>query len=150
MRDDKMLGGNLCDDIHIQDTSGQIGCYYLIMGYRSSFLGVVRDHFLYAPSQWETIIQCKFISHWLEAFTKWSLCSQAEYNIRWYHIQQNRDRDLALSVISVQTHTRRKQRNCHADDLTTSVGGCLGVLMWDTCHILVKVKSAWLLLIMMT
>ena len=99
-RDDKMLEGNLCDGIHIQDTSGQIGHYYHIMGYRNSFLGVVRDHFVYALRQWETMLQCNVISHWLEAFTKWSLCSQAEYNIRWYCIQQNSDRDLALSVIS--------------------------------------------------
>ena len=30
-----------------------------------------RDHFMYAPSQWETL-QCN-VSHWLGACTKWSL-----------------------------------------------------------------------------
>ena len=32
-----------------------------------------RDHFMNAPSQWETILQCNIISHWLGTFTKWSL-----------------------------------------------------------------------------
>ena len=26
-----------------------------------------------APSQWETMLQCNIVSHWLGAFTKWSL-----------------------------------------------------------------------------
>ena len=32
-----------------------------------------RDHFLYALSQWETMLQCNVVSHWLSACTKWSL-----------------------------------------------------------------------------
>ena len=28
---------------------------------------------MYGPSQWETMLQCKVVSHWLGAFTKWSL-----------------------------------------------------------------------------
>ena len=32
-----------------------------------------RDHFVYAPSQWETTLQCDVISHWLDAYIKWSL-----------------------------------------------------------------------------
>ena len=32
-----------------------------------------RDHFVYAPSQWETALHCNMISYWLGAFTKWSL-----------------------------------------------------------------------------
>ena len=31
------------------------------------------DHFLYAPSQWETTLQCNVVSHWLGALMKWSL-----------------------------------------------------------------------------
>ena len=27
----------------------------------------------YAPSQWETTLQCNVVSHWLGAYTKWSL-----------------------------------------------------------------------------
>ena len=32
-----------------------------------------RDHFGCAPSQWETILLCNVISHWLGAYIKWSL-----------------------------------------------------------------------------
>ena len=32
-----------------------------------------RDHFVYTPSQWETTLHCNVVSHWLRAFTKWSL-----------------------------------------------------------------------------
>ena len=34
---------------------------------------VSRDHFVYAPSQWETTLQCNFVCHWLGAYTKFSL-----------------------------------------------------------------------------
>ena len=33
-----------------------------------------RDHFVYAPRQWETTLQRNGVSHWLGAYTKWSLC----------------------------------------------------------------------------
>ena len=32
-----------------------------------------RDHFVYPPSQWETTLHCNVVSHWLGAYTKWSL-----------------------------------------------------------------------------
>ena len=32
-----------------------------------------RDHFVHAPSQWEMTLHCNVISHWLGAYTKWSL-----------------------------------------------------------------------------
>ena len=32
-----------------------------------------RNHFMYAPSQWETMLQCNVISHWLGTYTKRSL-----------------------------------------------------------------------------
>ena len=32
-----------------------------------------RDHFVYVLSQWKMMLQCNIISHWLGAFTKWSL-----------------------------------------------------------------------------
>ena len=32
-----------------------------------------RDHFLHAPSQWETMLPCNFISRWLGTYRKWSL-----------------------------------------------------------------------------
>ena len=33
----------------------------------------VRDHFVNAPSQWETMLHCNVVSHWLGTYTKWSL-----------------------------------------------------------------------------
>ena len=35
--------------------------------------GGPRDHFLYAPSQWEMALQCNAISQWLGTYTEWSL-----------------------------------------------------------------------------
>ena len=32
-----------------------------------------RDQSVHAPSQWETTLHCKVVSHWLSAYTKWSL-----------------------------------------------------------------------------
>ena len=34
-----------------------------------------QDHFVYAPNQWETTLQCNVASHWLNAYTKWSMLS---------------------------------------------------------------------------
>ena len=34
---------------------------------------ISRDHFVYAPNQWETTLHCNFVSHWLGTYTKWSL-----------------------------------------------------------------------------
>ena len=36
-------------------------------------LNPIGDHFVYASSQWETTLQCNVVSHWLGAYTKWSL-----------------------------------------------------------------------------
>ena len=32
-----------------------------------------RDHFMYAPNQWEMMLQCNVVSHWLGVCKKWSL-----------------------------------------------------------------------------
>ena len=32
-----------------------------------------RNHFVYVPSQWETTLHCNVVSHWLGAYTKWSM-----------------------------------------------------------------------------
>ena len=34
---------------------------------------ILWDHFVNAPVHWETELQCSVVSHWLGAFTKWSL-----------------------------------------------------------------------------
>ena len=31
------------------------------------------DHFMYAPSQWEMMLHCSVVSHWLGTYIKWSL-----------------------------------------------------------------------------
>ena len=31
-----------------------------------------RDHFVYVPSQWETMLHYNIVSHWLGAYAKWS------------------------------------------------------------------------------
>ena len=37
-----------------------------------------RDYFVYAPSHWETTLQCNVVSHWLGAFIKWSLTTKLD------------------------------------------------------------------------
>ena len=34
---------------------------------------VIRDHFVYALSQWEWTLHCNVASHWLGTYTKWSM-----------------------------------------------------------------------------
>ena len=46
----------------------------------TSWMVYDRDHFVYAPSQWETTLQCNVVSHWLGAYTKWSLQNKEMYN----------------------------------------------------------------------
>ena len=43
----------------------------------------IRDHFVDAPSQWETTLQCNVVSRWLGTYTKWSLntCTNSKHNI---------------------------------------------------------------------
>ena len=65
-----------------------------------------RGHFVYAPSNWETMLQllCYVVSHWLGTYTKWSLIGQlcpkwepascdytprfneVERGVYWYHL----------------------------------------------------------------
>ena len=33
---------------------------------------IVTDHVVYVPSQWETMLHCNVVSHWLGTYTKWS------------------------------------------------------------------------------
>ena len=32
-----------------------------------------KDHSVYAPNQWDMTLHCNFVSHWVGAYTKWSL-----------------------------------------------------------------------------
>ena len=49
--------------------------------------GVIRDHFVYACSQWETTLDLNVVSHWLGAYTKWSLCNVSPFAIKHYDMQ---------------------------------------------------------------
>ena len=40
---------------------------------RSVLANSCRDHFVYAPSQWQKMLPWNVVSHWLDAYTKWSL-----------------------------------------------------------------------------
>ena len=40
---------------------------------KCNYLYMPRGHFMYAPSQWETTLQCNVVSHWLGAYAEWSL-----------------------------------------------------------------------------
>ena len=48
---------------------GCMGCGLFCLGY----IGSSRDYSVYAPSQWEMVLHCNAISHWLGAYTGWSL-----------------------------------------------------------------------------
>ena len=43
---------------------------------------MTRDHFVNAPSQWETTLHCNVVSHWLGAFIKWSVHDIMSYKYR--------------------------------------------------------------------
>ena len=38
------------------------------------FKQYLQKYFIYAPSQWETMLQCEVVSHWLGTYTKSLLC----------------------------------------------------------------------------
>ena len=40
---------------------------------KAKHMCISNDHFVYGSSQWETTLQCNVVSHWLGAYTKWSL-----------------------------------------------------------------------------
>ena len=39
----------------------------------------LKDHSVYVPWQWETALQCNAVSHWLGAYTEWSLILCIKY-----------------------------------------------------------------------
>ena len=62
------------DNMHVQSgkQSLQLNC---ISGKHLNYVLLFRcrDHFVYAPSQWQTTLQCNVASHWLGTYTKLSL-----------------------------------------------------------------------------
>ena len=63
-----------------------------------------RDHFVYTPSQWETALQCNVVSHWLGAYTKWSLSFKRKTNpciwVCVYEFQHVNVESLVLVLVS--------------------------------------------------
>ena len=51
-----------------------VGLYWIFVWLTHSNV-FPRDHFVHAPSQWETMLHCNVVPHWLGACTKWSLIS---------------------------------------------------------------------------
>ena len=42
---------------------------------------ICRYHIVYAPSQWETTLQCNAASHWLGVYTHWCVASQRHFDV---------------------------------------------------------------------
>ena len=68
----------VCDCYHqgifVHNKPDRTDNFYVIQ-----LLTINRDHFVNAPSQWETMLQCNIVCHWLGAFTKWSLHQVGKY-----------------------------------------------------------------------
>ena len=73
------------------------------------YVSVGRNHFVYAPSQWEMMLHSNVISHWLGTYTKWSpvVCTENCALTRrklccdWWHLRLS----LWQSVMSPVTTT---------------------------------------------
>ena len=64
--------------IQVPNSEGNLGWWNphslaVMFPRKSDVITTCRDHFVNAPSQWETTLHCNIISHWLGAYTKWSL-----------------------------------------------------------------------------
>ena len=64
--------GFVCDLLKVKKLCGTIvffaWCYHVRCWYAEM---VSRDHSGYGLSQWETLLQCNIISHWLSPYPKW-------------------------------------------------------------------------------
>ena len=57
----------------LQDTFHVIIFALICLLQKSCWLVYHRDNVVRAPSQWEAMLPCKVVSHWLSAHAKWSL-----------------------------------------------------------------------------
>ena len=64
----------------------------------------------YVPSQWETSLQCKDVSHWLGAYLDWSLQASSGLHelIRWY---SNINDTIDHNKITSRFHIRFENKN---------------------------------------
>ena len=63
-----MWKGFPCHDVIMSSTV----CHVLVCVYCQS-IQLIQGSFCVLPTQWETMLQCSIISHWLGVCTKWSL-----------------------------------------------------------------------------
>ena len=61
-----------------------------------------RDHYVYAPNQWETTLQCNVVSHWLGAYTKWFLL--AVHHKKCMYAHGSRALPISSSITSLMIH----------------------------------------------
>ena len=65
-----------------------------------------RDHFVIVPSQWWTTLHCKVVSHWVDAYTKWSLHAVAWLTqLRWSNLK---DVGKLACTLPLQNTTKRE------------------------------------------
>ena len=55
---------------------------------KSPMVFVNRDHFVHAPSQWETTLHCNVVSHWLGACKKLSLMVWINHQATSHYLKQ--------------------------------------------------------------
>ena len=75
-----------------------------ILGLCQKVVVISRDHFVYAPSKWETTLQCNIFSHCLGAYTKWSLLKHqgiSSHNTEYAPIHFQMFMDIAMLMLNV-------------------------------------------------
>ena len=81
------------------------------------FLWFLRDHFVYALSQWEAMLQCNIVTHWLGAYTKWSLMP---WKLRWHRLVNSFLMEVKDTFILLILHSQ--YHGCWWSDDTRSPG----------------------------
>ena len=46
---------------------------FIVLCFITDISSAIRDNFVFAPTQWETMLHCNVVSHWLGAHVKWPL-----------------------------------------------------------------------------
>ena len=97
----------------------------------SQYYIIFRDHFVYAPNQWETTLHCNVVSHWLGAYTKWSL----HFRSVTPHEQIGEVIHVIPSKYAISNMTQQWQwlQWYHIKSLSTKENGCEDEV-FGTCH----------------
>ena len=80
-----------------------------------------RDHSVYAPSQWEMALHCNAISHWLGAYTRWSLLAYLKFCRKHFQLYLH-DRKLIYFVWNASTFTEVSFQGCKLPQFTIGIG----------------------------